>query len=57
MGTGSPASCTITWKTAYGAAPPVCTVTWQSNLAAMGYTISKSALTLTQTAASSNKVD
>lgn len=56
MGTGSPTGCIITFDQAYSGAP-YCTVTWQANLAAMGYTISPTALTLTQTAASSNKVD
>ena len=56
MGTGSPTGCVITFAVPF-AADPVCQVTWQANLAAMGYTHTASALTLTQTATSSNKVD
>lgn len=56
MGTGSPTGCVITFASAYAAAPK-CVVTWQANLAAMGYTISTTAITLTQTGTSSNKVN
>lgn len=57
MGTGSPTGCTITFATAYGSAP-YCVVTWQATpLASQSYTVSASAITLTQTATSSNKVN
>ncbi|TXH42756.1 MAG: hypothetical protein E6Q97_35225 [Desulfurellales bacterium] len=57
MGTGSPTGCTITFNLAYTSAP-FCTVTWQGNpLATQNYTVSTSAITLTQTATSSNKVN
>lgn len=56
MGTGSPTGCVITFASAKLSAPK-CVVTWQANLASMGYTVSTTALTLTQTATSSNKVD
>lgn len=56
MGTGSPASCVINFIIAYAVAPS-CVVTWRSNLAAMAYAISTTALTLTQTPTSGNAVD
>lgn len=56
MGTGSPTGCIITFATAYSN-PPFCIVTWQANLASMGYTITGSAITITQTATSSNKIN
>ncbi len=56
MGTGTPTTCTITFAVAYTAAP-YCTVTWQTNIASMIYTVSASAISLTQTATSSNKVN
>jgi hypothetical protein len=52
----STAGCTLTFATAY-TSKPLCTVTWQANLAAMGYTPAAGTLTLTQTSASSNKVN
>jgi hypothetical protein len=58
MGTGSPTGCTITFNTSTPfSATPSCTVTWQSNLAAMGYTVTMSTLVITQTATSSNKIN
>jgi hypothetical protein len=56
MGTGSPTGCVITFNTAYAAAP-ICSVDWQTSIASMAYTISTTAITLTQTGTSSNKVD
>lgn len=56
MGTGTPTGCIITFATAYNNAP-WCLVTWQANLAAMGYTKTGPALTLTQTGTSSNKIN
>jgi hypothetical protein len=56
LGTGLPTGCTITFATAYSAAPR-CNVTWRSNLALMQYTTSTTALTLTQTGTSSDVVD
>jgi len=56
MGTGSPTGCTITFATAYTSTPN-CTVTWQTNIASMQYTLSTTAITLTQTGTSSNKVN
>ena len=56
FGTASPTGCTITFGTAFAAAP-ICTVTWRANLASMAYTVSTTALTLTQTATSSNLID
>lgn len=56
MGTGSPTSCTITFNAAYASAPR-CSVTWRTNIASMQYTVSTTAITLTQTATSSNLVD
>jgi len=56
MGTGTPTGCVITFATAFASAPK-CVVTWQANLASMGYTTTTTALTLTQTATSSNVVD
>lgn len=56
MGTASPTGCTITFATTYVSAPD-CVVTWQTNLASMQYTIAAAAITLVQTATSSNKVN
>lgn len=57
LGTGTPTGCTITFNVAYVAAP-YCVVTWQATpLASQSYTISNTAITLTQTATSSDKVD
>ena len=56
MGTGSPTGCVITFNAAYTSAPR-CSVTWRTNIASMQYTVSTSAITLTQTATSSNLVD
>jgi hypothetical protein len=56
MGTGAPGACTLTFGTAYVSAP-YCTVTWQGNLASMNYTVSNTAIALTQTGTSSNKVN
>ncbi len=57
MGTGSPTGCIVTFAFAYVSAP-FCTVTWQDTpLASQSYTISNTAITLVQTATSSNKVN
>ena len=56
MGTGSPTGCVITFYVAY-VNPPHCVVSWQTNLASMQYTITNAAITLVQTATSSNKVN
>lgn len=57
MGTGSPSGCTITFNSSNPwSATPACVVSWQTNLASMVYTVTTSAITLTQTATSSNKV-
>lgn len=56
MGTGTPTGCVITFAAAYATAP-VCVVTWIATpLASQSYVTSASAITLTQTATSSNKV-
>ena len=56
MGTGSPTGCIITFNAAYSNAPR-CSVTWRTNIASMQYTVSTTAITLTQTATSSNMID
>lgn len=57
MGTGAPTGCVITFAAAKAAAPH-CVVTWRATpLASQSYTISTTAITLTQTATSSNLVD
>ena len=57
MGTGSPTGCVITFASAKGSAPH-CAVTWRATpLASQSYSISTVAITLTQTATSSNVVD
>jgi hypothetical protein len=54
MGTGSPTGCVITFVKAFVTAPN-CTVTWQATpLASQSYAVSATAITLTQTATSSN---
>ena len=54
MGTGSPTGCVITFNVAYASAP-ICIVSWQAQaLASQSYTVSASAITLTQTGTSSN---
>lgn len=58
MGTGSPTGCTITFASANPwSAAPSCVVSWQANLASMVYSYNTTALTLTQTGTSSNKVN
>ena len=56
VGTASPTGCTITFNTAKSVAP-ACAVTSQSQLASFAYTISTTAVTVTQTATSSNKIN
>lgn len=57
MGTGSPTGCIITFNAAYVSAP-LCNVTWQATpLASQSYAVSNTAITLTQTGTSSNKVN
>lgn len=57
MGTGSPTGCVITFAAVKGAAPH-CAVTWRATpLASQSYTTSTTAITLTQTATSSNLID
>ena len=57
MGTGTPTGCVITFNAAYTSAP-LCTVAWQATpLASQSYAVSNTAITLTQTATSSNKVN
>ncbi len=57
MGTGSPTGCVITFNVAYVSAP-YCVVTWQATpLLSQSYVVSNTAITLTQTATSSDKVN
>ena len=59
MGTGTPTGCVITFNVPYAAAatPPHCLVVWIATpLVAQSYTTSNAAITLTQTATSSNVV-
>ncbi len=57
MGTATPTGCIITFANAYTNTPH-CIVTWQATpLASQSYTISTTAITLVQTATSSNKVN
>ena len=56
MGTGTPTGCVITFNTAYTTAPH-CNVTSQSQLTSFAYSLSTAAITIVQTATSSNKVD
>lgn len=57
MGTGTPTGCVITFATAYTGAPH-CVVSWEATpLASQSYAVTTTAITLTQTATSSNKVD
>lgn len=54
MGTGSPTGCVITFVVAFKTAPN-CSVTWAATpLAAQSFAVSTTAITLTQTATSSN---
>lgn len=54
MGTGTPTGCVITFNVPYAAAPH-CVVTWIATpLASQSYVTSATAITLTQTATSSN---
>lgn len=56
MGTGTPTGCVITFATAYATAPH-CIVAWVATpLASQSYATSATAITLTQTATSSNVV-
>jgi hypothetical protein len=57
MGTGAPTGCVITFARPYISAP-ACVVTWQAApLLSQSYTISNTAVTLVQTATSSDKVN
>lgn len=57
MGTVTPTGCVITFNTPYVSAP-YCTVTWQATpLASQSYTVTNAAITLVQTATSSNKIN
>lgn len=57
MGTGSPTGCVITFTATYTTAPH-CVVTWRATpLASQSYTVSATAITLTQTGTDSNLVD
>lgn len=59
MGTGTPTGCIITFNVPYAAAatPPHCLVVWIATpLASQSYATSNTAITLTQTATSSNVV-
>lgn len=56
MGTASPTGCVITFAVAYPIVA-TCRVTWRTNIASMQYTVSTTAITLTQTATSSNLID
>jgi hypothetical protein len=56
MGTGSPTGCVITFATAY-TTTPYCQVIWVATpLASQSYVVSTTALTLTQTDTSGNKI-
>jgi hypothetical protein len=56
MGTGTPTGCIITFNVAYVSAP-YCVVSWIATpLGSQSYATSNTAITLTQTATSSNKV-
>lgn len=56
MGTGTPTGCVITFGTPYATAPH-CVVSWIATpLASQSYATSATAITLTQTATSSNVV-
>jgi hypothetical protein len=58
MGTATPTGCVITFATPYTGNPALCTVTWQATpLASQSYAVTNTAITLTQTATSSNKVN
>ena len=57
IGTGAPTGCVITFNVAYTSAPH-CTVTWRATaLLSQSYAVSNTAITLTQTATSSDVVD
>jgi hypothetical protein len=57
MGSGSPTGCVITFNVAYKTAP-YCIVQWQATpLASQYYSVSTTAITLTQTGTSSNVVN
>jgi hypothetical protein len=56
VGTASPSACTITFANPFSAAP-TCLLKWRAVLATMTYSVSTSAITITQTATSSNTID
>jgi hypothetical protein len=56
MGTGSPTGCVITFNTAYSAAPH-CVVSPRSQITSFAYTVSATAITITQTGTSSDLAD
>lgn len=55
VGTASPTACTITFSAAFSATP-FCVVGSNPQLAAFSWTISTTAIVVTQTATSSNKI-
>jgi hypothetical protein len=56
VGTPGGTGCVITFSGTKAAAPK-CVVTWQTNIASMIYTVSTTAITITQTATSGNKIN
>lgn len=56
VGTPGGTSCVITF-TATKRAAPKCVVSWQTDLADMDYTVSTTAITITQTGTSGNKIN
>lgn len=56
MGTGNPTGCVITFNVAYTTKPSSCVVQWEATpLASQSYSWTNTAITLVQTATSSNK--
>ncbi len=57
FGTGSPTGCIITFPTNYYSVAPYCNVTWAQSVSLYTYVVTVSALTLTQSATSSDIVN
>jgi len=57
MGSASPTACTITFPTNFYGATPFCTVAWASTISWSSYTVTSSAITLSQSPGLSSSVN
>ncbi len=57
MGSGSPASCTLTFPTNFYSAAPFCNVSWASTISSSSYSVTSSSIAMAQTPAQSSVVN